>query len=133
MIMKWSKQSKNESDTEQVFSFQKEAEKERESNDRLQDLLGEMREKLDKTHLDKRFEEVNKKHDLEGFLTSYYNLGLATAFGNILYALDNEYTSKAIRLMIIDMINADKQLLADSYAIANDMHKNFTKYREKRK
>lgn len=127
-MMKYNvQQSNGETDTELNFNFEEEAAKRKEANDRFEEVLKKMKDKNKRTYLDKRLEEINEEHDLNSFVTSYYNLGVAQAMGVVMYGINEEYNNKEIRALIRDMYKEDNQLMLDIHTIANEYHEHFSK------
>lgn len=77
-----------------------------------------------KSFISKKSEELQAQYDMSGLVDDYYGLGMSSAFGYVLFALDEEYTNKELRELIRDILGTNEKLMADAYAIAYDVHKN---------
>lgn len=74
-----------------------------------------------KSYIEKRAEKIANECNLNNVLDSYYKLGLAHAYGNVMYMLDQDFDNKDIKKLIMDTTKDGTQLRCDLYGVWGEL------------
>lgn len=76
----------------------------------------ELRNKFkEKSYVEKRAEEIANEYNINKTLEKYYNLGLSTAYGYVMYMLDQDFDKKDIKKVIMNARKDDTQFRCDMF------------------
>lgn len=74
-----------------------------------------------KSYIENRLQEVADGCNINKAIEEYHNLGLANAYGYIMYMLDQDFDKKDMRKVIIDGIKGDVQFRSDVYGVWGEL------------
>ena len=74
-----------------------------------------------KSYIEKRAEKIANVCNLNNTLEEYYKLGLAHAYGSVMYMLDQDFDNKDIKKLIMDTTKDDTQLRCDLYGVWGEL------------
>ena len=74
-----------------------------------------------KNYAEQRAEEIANKVNISELVDSYYKFGLAQAYGNVMYMLDQDFDKKDIKKFIMDVTKDDTQLRCDLFGVWGEL------------
>lgn len=74
-----------------------------------------------KSYVEKRAEEIANEYNINKTLEKYYNLGLSTAYGYVMYMLDQDFDKKDIKKVIMDACKDNVQFRSDVYGVWGEL------------
>ena len=74
-----------------------------------------------KNYAEQRAEEIMNEYNINKALEGYYNLGLSTAYGYVLYMLDQDFDKKDIKKVIMDACKDDTQFRCDAFGVWGEL------------
>ena len=74
-----------------------------------------------KSYIENRLQEVVNECNVNKSLEEYYKIGLAHAYGNVMYMLDQDFDKKDIKKLIMDTTKDDTQLRCDLYGVWGEL------------
>lgn len=74
-----------------------------------------------KNYIENRLEEVADECNINKALEEYYKIGLSTAYGYVMYMLDQDFDKKDIRKFIIDGLKGDTQFRCDVFGVWGEL------------
>ena len=74
-----------------------------------------------KSYAEQRAEEIANEFNVFKLVDSYYKLGLAHAYGNVMYILDQDFDKKDIKMLIMDITKDDAQFRCDVFGIWGEL------------
>lgn len=78
-----------------------------------------------KNYIEKRLEETINECNINKKLEEYYKLGLANAYGYIMYMLDQDFDKKDIKKFVIDGLKNDIQFRSDVYGVWGELYNKY--------
>ena len=75
----------------------------------------------EKSYVEKRAEEIANEYNINKTLEKYYNLGLSTAYGYVMYMLDQDFDKKDIKKVIMDACKDNVQFRSDVYGVWGEL------------
>jgi len=75
-----------------------------------------------KSYIEKRAEEIMSECNINKVLDEYYKLGLAGAYGYIMYMIDQDFDKKDIKKFIIDGAKDDAQFRCDLFGVWGELY-----------
>lgn len=75
-----------------------------------------------KSYTEKRAEKMMDECNINKALEGYYNLGLSTAYGYIMYMLDQDFDKKDIKKVIMDACKDDIQFRSDVFGVWGELY-----------
>ena len=75
----------------------------------------------EKSYVEKRAEEIANECNINETLEKYYNLGLSTAYGYVMYMLDQDFGKKDIKKVIMDACKDNVQFRSDVYGVWGEL------------
>ena len=91
-----------------------------ESDDTIEK-LNEIRKIKNKSYAEQRAVEIANKFNTIELVDSYYKLGLAHAYGNIMYMLDEDFDKKDMKKLIMDITKDDTQFRCDVFGVWGEL------------
>ena len=91
-----------------------------ESDDTIEK-LNEIRKIKNKSYAEQRAVEIANKFNTIELVDSYYKLGLAHAYGNIMYMLDEDFDKKDMKKFIMDITKDDTQFRCDVFGVWGEL------------
>lgn len=89
------------------------------TKERFEELRNKVRRK---SYTEKRAEEIMNECNINKALEGYYNLGLSTAYGYVLYMLDQDFDKKDIKKVIMDACKVDVQFRSDVFGVWGELY-----------
>ncbi len=86
--------------------------------ERVKELHNKFRKK---SYIENRLQEVVNECNVNKLLEEYYKIGLAHAYGNVMYMLDQDFDKKDIKKLIMDTTKDDTQLRCDLYGVWGEL------------
>ncbi len=86
--------------------------------ERFKELRNKVRRK---SYTEKRAEEIMNEYNINKALEEYYNLGLSTAYGYVMYMLDQDFDKKDIKKVIMDACKDDTQFRCDAFGVWGEL------------
>lgn len=74
-----------------------------------------------KSYTESRFEEIANECNINKALEEYYKLGLSSAYGYVMYMLDQDFDKKDIKKFVIDGLKSDVQFRSDVYGVWGEL------------
>lgn len=87
--------------------------------ERFEELRNKVRRK---SYTEKRAEEIMNECNVNKTLEGYYSLGLSTAYGYVLYMLDQDFDKKDIKKVIMDTYKNDTQFRCDMFGVWGELY-----------
>ena len=96
---------------------------ESDKRNKTKEMFEEIKNKVkEKSYTEKRAEEIINECNVNKALEGYYNLGLSTAYGYVLYMLDQDFDKKDIKKVIMDTCKNDTQFRCDMFGIWGELY-----------
>lgn len=86
--------------------------------DRFKGLRNKIRRQ---NYIEKRFEKIANECNINEALEGYYNLGLSTAYGYVMYMLDQDFDKKDIKKVIMNACKDNIQFRNDVYGVWGEL------------
>ena len=94
-----------------------------------QNNVSKTKEKLEKLHnrvkkksyADQRAEEIFNKFNITELMEDYYKLGLSSAYGYIMYMIDQDFDKRDIKKFIMDETKDDVQFRSDVFGVWGEL------------
>ena len=86
--------------------------------ERNKEIINKIRKK---SYAEQRAEEIANKFNTVGLVDDYYKLGLAHAYGNVMYMLDQDFDKKDIKKLIMDITKDDTQFRCDVFGVWGEL------------
>ncbi len=90
-----------------------------ENKQRFEEIRNKVRKK---SYIEKRVEEITSECNINKALEEYYKLGLAGAYGYIMYMIDQDFDKKDIKKFIIDGAKDDTQFRCDLFGVWGELY-----------
>lgn len=74
-----------------------------------------------KNYAERRVEEIANKFNITELIEDYYKLGASTAYGNVMYMLDQDFDKKDIKKFILDGTKDDIQFRSDVFGVWGEL------------
>lgn len=75
-----------------------------------------------KGYIESRLQEITDECNINKTIEGYYKLGLANAYGYIMYMLDRDFDKKDIKKAIMDAFKNDTQLRCDAFSVCGELY-----------
>ncbi|MGJ0846510.1 hypothetical protein ACR77J_07470 [Tissierella praeacuta] len=75
-----------------------------------------------KSYLEKRAEEIINENNINKALEEYYKIGLANAYGHIMYMLDQDFDKNDIKKVIMDVCKDNIQFRDDVFGVWGELY-----------
>ncbi|NMB28263.1 MAG: hypothetical protein GX987_09470 [Tissierellia bacterium] len=88
---------------------------------RNKEITNKIRKVKKKTYAEQRAVEIANKFNIVELVDSYYKLGLAHAYGNIMYMLDEDFDKKDMKKLIMGTTKDDIQFRSDIFGVWEEL------------
>lgn len=88
---------------------------------RNKEITNKIRKVKKKTYAEQRAVEIANKFNTVELVDSYYKLGLAHAYGNIMYMLDEDFDKKDMKKLIMGTTKDDIQFRSDIFGVWEEL------------